>query len=62
EDAIANMRQNGVNINQASPQQEQEWYQEINRYIPDLVNRNVFHRGMYERIQAILQDYRGRHP
>jgi TRAP-type C4-dicarboxylate transport system substrate-binding protein len=60
EEAIANMRQNGVTINQASPSQEQEWYQEINRYLPDLVNRNVFHRGMYERVQAILQNYRGR--
>ncbi|MDR2363770.1 MAG: TRAP transporter substrate-binding protein DctP [Spirochaetaceae bacterium] len=62
EEAIATMRQNGVSINQASPQQEQEWYREITRYIPDLVNRNVFHREMYERIQGILQDYRGRHP
>jgi TRAP-type C4-dicarboxylate transport system substrate-binding protein len=62
EEAIAYMRQNGVTINQASPRQEQEWYQEITRYIPELVNRNVFHRGMYDRIQAILQDYRGRRP
>jgi TRAP-type C4-dicarboxylate transport system substrate-binding protein len=62
EEAIVNMRQNGVSINQASPQQEQEWYQEISRHIPDLINRNVFHRGMYERIQAILQNYRGRRP
>jgi TRAP-type C4-dicarboxylate transport system substrate-binding protein len=62
EEAIANMRQNGVSINQASPQQEQEWYQEITRHIPDLVNRNIFHREMYERIQGILQDYRGRRP
>jgi TRAP-type C4-dicarboxylate transport system substrate-binding protein len=62
EEAIANMRQNGVIINRASPQQENEWYQEISRSIPDLVNRNVFHRGMYERIQGILQDYRRAHP
>jgi TRAP-type C4-dicarboxylate transport system substrate-binding protein len=60
EEAIANMRQNGVIINQASPQQEADWYREINRYLPDLVNRNVFHRGMYERIQDILQNYRER--
>jgi TRAP-type C4-dicarboxylate transport system substrate-binding protein len=62
EEAIANMRQNGVVINQASPQQENEWSQEISRYIPDLVNRNVFHRGMYERIQSILRNYRSEHP
>jgi TRAP-type C4-dicarboxylate transport system substrate-binding protein len=62
EEAIANMRQNGAIINQASPQQEREWYEEITRHIPDLVNRGVFHRGMYDRIQAILQDYRGRRP
>jgi TRAP-type C4-dicarboxylate transport system substrate-binding protein len=62
EDAIANMRQNGVSINQANPQQENEWYQEINRYIPELVNRNVFHRGMYERIQGILRNYRSQQP
>lgn len=60
EEAIANMRQNGVTINQASPRQEEEWYREINRYIPDLVNRNVFNRGMYERIQVILRNYRER--
>ncbi|MDR3161246.1 MAG: TRAP transporter substrate-binding protein DctP [Spirochaetaceae bacterium] len=61
-EAIADMEQNGVIIHQTSPQQEQEWYQEITRYIPELVNRNIFHRGMYERIQAILQNYRGQRP
>jgi TRAP-type C4-dicarboxylate transport system substrate-binding protein len=60
EEAIANMRQNGVIINQASPLQEDDWYREINRHLPDLVNRNVFHRGMYERIQVILRNYRER--
>jgi TRAP-type C4-dicarboxylate transport system substrate-binding protein len=60
EEAVANMRQNGVVINQASPQQEEEWYREINRYLPELINRNVFHRGMYERIQVILRNYRER--
>jgi TRAP-type C4-dicarboxylate transport system substrate-binding protein len=59
EDAVIQMTREGLTINQVSPAQEQLWYQEIYQHIPDLVNRNVFHRGMYERIQGILRNYRG---
>jgi TRAP-type C4-dicarboxylate transport system substrate-binding protein len=59
EDAITQITREGLKINQVSPAQEQLWYQEIYQHIPDLVNRNVFHRGMYERIQGILRGYRG---
>jgi TRAP-type C4-dicarboxylate transport system substrate-binding protein len=59
EDAVTQMTREGLKLSQVGPAQEQLWYQEIYQHIPDLVNRNVFHRGMYERIQGILQKYRG---
>jgi TRAP-type C4-dicarboxylate transport system substrate-binding protein len=58
EDAIKAMRQNGVIVNVPSPAQEQEWYRDLQPNIQDLVNRNVFNKDMYGRIQSILQKYR----
>ncbi|GHV49187.1 hypothetical protein AGMMS49579_00860 [Spirochaetia bacterium] len=58
DDAVIAMRQDGLIVNVPSPAQEQEWYRDLQRYIPDLVNRNVFNKNMYDRIQVILQNYR----
>jgi TRAP-type C4-dicarboxylate transport system substrate-binding protein len=58
EDAIANMRRNGLTVNTASPAQEQEWRRYIQSFLPDLIERNIFNKTMYERIQSILQNYR----
>jgi TRAP-type C4-dicarboxylate transport system substrate-binding protein len=57
-DAIIAMQQNGITVNVPSPAQEQEWYRDMQQYLPDLVNRNIFNKDMYDRIQAILQKYR----
>jgi TRAP-type C4-dicarboxylate transport system substrate-binding protein len=58
EDAVTAMRQAGLTVNTPSPAQEQEWYQDMQQYIPDLVNRNIFNKEMYNRIQVILQKHR----
>jgi TRAP-type C4-dicarboxylate transport system substrate-binding protein len=59
EDSIRDMKAAGIVINEVSPQQEQEWYNDIGQYLPDLVNRNVFDKKTYEQIRAILARYRG---
>jgi TRAP-type C4-dicarboxylate transport system substrate-binding protein len=58
EDSIKAMQQDGLTVNTVSPAQEQEWRQTILQHIPDLVNRNIFNKDMYNRIQLILQNYR----
>jgi len=47
----------GLKVNQLSPQQEQLWYDEIGRAMPNLIG-TVFDRNAYERIDAILKNYR----
>jgi TRAP-type C4-dicarboxylate transport system substrate-binding protein len=59
EKAIANMRADGLAIHDATPAEEEFWYRDLQKYLPDLVSRNIFNRDMYDRIQAILQKYRG---
>jgi TRAP-type C4-dicarboxylate transport system substrate-binding protein len=59
EKAIANMRADGLTIHDATPAEEEAWHRDLQRYLPDLLARNIFNRDMYERIQNILQSYRG---
>jgi TRAP-type C4-dicarboxylate transport system substrate-binding protein len=59
EKAIANMRADGLMIHDATPAEEEAWYRDLQRYLPDLIARNIFNRDMYERIRNILQNYRG---
>ena len=49
----------GLKVNQLSPQQEQLWYDEIGRAMPNLVG-TMFDRNLYGRIEAVLKDYRSR--
>jgi TRAP-type C4-dicarboxylate transport system substrate-binding protein len=49
----------GLVINQVSPEQEQQWYADINRAMPSLVG-TVFDKAMYDRIEALLRSRRGR--
>ncbi|GHT63641.1 hypothetical protein FACS1894110_01840 [Spirochaetia bacterium] len=58
DDAVIAMQQDGLIVNVPSPAQEQEWYRDLQRYFPDLINRNVFNKDMHDRVQAILQKYR----
>ena len=56
-DMIKTMSNYGLKINQLNPDQEQLWYDEIGRVIPNLVGK-AFDRGMFGRIEAILKEYR----
>jgi TRAP-type C4-dicarboxylate transport system substrate-binding protein len=58
EDAIANMRQNGIIITEPSPQEQEEWYRDMGERLPDMINRGIFNKEMYDRIQVILRNYR----
>jgi TRAP-type C4-dicarboxylate transport system substrate-binding protein len=58
-EAVAIMRRDGIIYNAISPREEQIWFNDISGRIPGLVDRNVFDRTMYLRIQDILQRYRG---
>jgi TRAP-type C4-dicarboxylate transport system substrate-binding protein len=60
-EAIDIMRREGVIYNEVSPQMEQLWLDDMNSRIPGLVDRNVFNKDMYQRIQDILQRYRSSH-
>jgi TRAP-type C4-dicarboxylate transport system substrate-binding protein len=60
-EAIAAMRQDGVIYNELSPQMEQVWLDDISSRIPALLDRNVFNKEMYLRIEEILQRYRSSH-
>jgi TRAP-type C4-dicarboxylate transport system substrate-binding protein len=59
EKAIANMRKDGLTIHDATPAEEEFWYRDLQKYLPDLVSRNIFNKDMYDRIQLILQKRRG---
>jgi TRAP-type C4-dicarboxylate transport system substrate-binding protein len=57
-EAVAIMRKDGVIYNEISPQEEQIWLNDISSKIPGLVDRNVFDKNTYLKIQDILQRYR----
>jgi len=59
EDMIKTMGNYGLVINQLSPAQEQLWYEETAKAMPNLVGK-VFSRGIYNRIEAVLRDFRSR--
>jgi TRAP-type C4-dicarboxylate transport system substrate-binding protein len=59
DDMIKKMGDYGLKVNQLTPQQEQLWYDEIGKVMPALVG-TAFDRGVYNRITAILQDFRSR--
>jgi TRAP-type C4-dicarboxylate transport system substrate-binding protein len=58
-EAIAIMRKDGIIYNELSPREEQVWLDDISARIPGLVDRNVFDKSTYLKIQDILQRYRG---
>ena len=59
EDMIKIMADYGLKVNQLTPAQEQLWYDEIGRAMPSLVG-TVFDRGIYNRIEVKLREYRNR--
>jgi TRAP-type C4-dicarboxylate transport system substrate-binding protein len=56
-ETISTMARYGLQINQLSPQQTQEWYDDTARYENRLVG-SVFNREYYQRISSILAEYR----
>jgi TRAP-type C4-dicarboxylate transport system substrate-binding protein len=54
---IKTMGNYGLVVNQLSPQQEQLWYDEMARVMPNLVG-TAFDRGIFRRIEAILNEHR----
>jgi TRAP-type C4-dicarboxylate transport system substrate-binding protein len=57
-EAIQVMSKNGLNIVTITPTQEQAWYDEVGGKIPALANDRIFNRSLYNKINALLQDYR----
>ncbi|MDR0562328.1 MAG: TRAP transporter substrate-binding protein DctP [Spirochaetaceae bacterium] len=58
-DAVKTMTGYGLTVNQISPNQEQEWYNDVERSMDALLG-TAFDRDIYRRVQNILADYRGR--
>jgi len=57
DDMIKLMENYGLKVNTLSPAQEQLWYDEIEKALPGMVG-TIFDRGIYNRIAALLQNYR----
>ncbi|MDR0322977.1 MAG: TRAP transporter substrate-binding protein DctP [Treponema sp.] len=59
-ETIATMRRYGLNSIDLTPQQRQEWFDDVERYENRLVGASnpVFHREYYNRIKNILAEYR----
>jgi TRAP-type C4-dicarboxylate transport system substrate-binding protein len=56
-EAVSTMSRYGLKINQLTPAQKQEWYDDTGKYENRLVG-SVFNKDYYTRINAILTDYR----
>jgi TRAP-type C4-dicarboxylate transport system substrate-binding protein len=57
DEAVSTMGKYGLVINRPSPQQAQEWYSECAKYKDSLVGP-IFNKEFYQKIDAVLQDYR----
>jgi len=57
EDLMRTMKNYGLVVNQLTPQQEQQWYDEIGKVTPSLVG-TLFDRDIYRRIENLLRNYR----
>jgi TRAP-type C4-dicarboxylate transport system substrate-binding protein len=60
-ESIEAMKKDGVHYNQSTPDQVNMWYQDMHDRLPDMVNKGIFNRDMYERINSILENYRRSH-
>ena len=57
EEMIKTMGNYGLKVNQLTPSQEQLWYDEFQKAMPNMIG-TVFDRGIYNRIDSILRQYR----
>jgi TRAP-type C4-dicarboxylate transport system substrate-binding protein len=58
-ESIDTMRRYGLQVNDPTPAQVQQWYDETERAIPGLLG-TTFNRDLYNRFTAILRNYRSR--
>ena len=58
-DLIKTMEGYGLKVNHLTPEQEQLWYDEMGQATPNLVG-TMLDRGIYNRIDALLREYRSR--
>jgi TRAP-type C4-dicarboxylate transport system substrate-binding protein len=56
-DAIAAMVENGLVINECDAAQEQEWINDVNKVMPQLLDK-TFDRAFYNSIQDVLKQIR----
>ena len=59
EEMIKTMGNYGLKVNQLTQAQEKLWYDEFERALPSMVG-SVFDRGVYNRINTILREFRSR--
>jgi TRAP-type C4-dicarboxylate transport system substrate-binding protein len=57
-DAISTMAKHGLVINDVNPQQAQEWYDDLERAIPLLLESAAFDRNSYEKIDRLVKTLR----
>jgi len=58
-ETIRQMKNNGLKENMVSPQQMQEWYDDVAKAIPGLLG-GTFDRNMYNKIDGVVKAYRSR--
>jgi TRAP-type C4-dicarboxylate transport system substrate-binding protein len=59
DDVVNEMKKYGLVVHDVSPQQAQMWYDDTARAMPALLG-NTFDRDLYQRIDAVLKDYRNK--
>ncbi|MDR3122980.1 MAG: TRAP transporter substrate-binding protein DctP [Treponema sp.] len=57
-DAISAMVRNGLVINDVNPRQAQEWYDDLEKSIPLLLDSAAFDRNSYEKIDKLIKTHR----
>ena len=57
DDAVAAMLKNGLVVNQCSPEQEREWIEDVNKVMPQLLDK-TFDKTLYNDIQNVLNQIR----
>ncbi|GHV28612.1 hypothetical protein AGMMS4952_12750 [Spirochaetia bacterium] len=56
--AVTLMKEYGLTINELDEKQEQEWYADLERAIPGLLESSTFNREAYQQIDGLLKAYR----
>jgi TRAP-type C4-dicarboxylate transport system substrate-binding protein len=62
DEAVVTMKKYGLTINTLDARQEQEWYADLERAVPGLLDSPTFNREAYEKIDGILKAYRNGRP